>query len=64
MCVCNAGSSTQMGRVRVFHDDGAGRLLGPPLWLDVPALWDAAAEAFDPETPGCCPAGGVTGDRE
>ena len=47
MHVFNAGSSTEMGRVRVFHHDGAGRLLGPPLWLDVPAPWEAAAQAFD-----------------
>lgn len=48
--VFNAGSSTEMGRVRVFHHDGAGRLLGTPLWLDVPAPWDDAVRAFDAET--------------
>jgi hypothetical protein len=45
----NAGSSTELGRVRVFAHDGAGKLLGGPLWLDVPAPWEAVAEAFGDE---------------
>ncbi|HXJ20167.1 MAG TPA: metallophosphoesterase [Polyangia bacterium] len=49
--VFNAGSSTEMARVRVFHHDGAGQLLGTPLWLDVPPPWDDAARAFDAESP-------------
>jgi Icc protein len=40
--VFNAGSSTELGRVRVFSHDGAGRLMGGPLWLDVPMPWDVA----------------------
>ncbi len=48
--VFNAGSSTEMGRVRVFHHDGAGQLLGTPLWLDVPAPWEDAARAFEAES--------------
>jgi len=35
--VFNAGSSTELARVRVFAHNGAGHLLGGPLWLDVPA---------------------------
>jgi 3',5'-cyclic-AMP phosphodiesterase len=35
----NAGSSTELGRVRVFVHDGAGLLLGGPLWLEMPAPW-------------------------
>ena len=50
MHVFNAGSSTELGRVRVFAHDGAGALLGGPLWLDVPAPWDTVAEAFGGET--------------
>lgn len=46
MHVFNAGSSTELGRVRVFAHDGRGTLLRGPLWLDVPAPWDAAAAAF------------------
>jgi len=42
----NAGSSTDLLRVRVFSHDGAGKLLGGPLWLDVPAPWEAVEEAF------------------
>jgi Icc protein len=49
MHVFNAGSSTELGRVRVFAHDGAGALLGGPLWLDVPAPWDGAASAFGAE---------------
>jgi len=51
MHVFNAGSSTELGRVRVFaHDGRGGLLLGGPLWLDIPAPWDDAAEAFGPES--------------
>ncbi len=50
MHVFNAGSSTEMARVRVFHHDGDGRLLGTPLWLDVPAPWEDADRAFDAES--------------
>ncbi|HLK92386.1 MAG TPA: metallophosphoesterase [Polyangia bacterium] len=50
MHVFNAGSSTELGRVRVFAHDGRGQLLGAPLWLDVPAPWDDAAEAFGAES--------------
>ena len=35
--IFNAGSSTELARVRVFTHNGAGHLLGGPLWLDVPA---------------------------
>src|SRR6266540_719 len=42
----NAGSSTELGRVRVFAHDGAGHLLGGPLWLDIPEPWYAAEEAL------------------
>jgi 3',5'-cyclic-AMP phosphodiesterase len=48
--VFNAGSSTELGRVRLFAHDGAGDLLGGPLWLDVPAPWDTVADAFGAET--------------
>jgi len=47
--VFNAGSSTELGRVRVFTHDGLGSLLGGPLWLDVPAPWEAAHEALASE---------------
>jgi 3',5'-cyclic AMP phosphodiesterase CpdA len=41
MIVCNAGSSTQLGRVRLFaHRDGALSL--SPMWLDVAADTHAA----------------------
>jgi 3',5'-cyclic AMP phosphodiesterase CpdA len=46
MHVFNAGSSTELARVRVFSHDGRGLLLGAPLWLDVPAPWEDAAKAF------------------
>jgi 3',5'-cyclic-AMP phosphodiesterase len=46
MHVFNAGSSTELGRVRVFAHDGVGALLGGPLWLDVPTPWDDAVSAF------------------
>jgi 3',5'-cyclic AMP phosphodiesterase CpdA len=46
MHVFNAGSSTELGRVRVFSHNGAGHLLGGPLWLDVPAPWADADQAF------------------
>ena len=45
----NAGSSTELGRVRVFAHDAAGKLLGGPLWLDIPAPWDQDAEVFGSE---------------
>lgn len=44
--VFNAGSSTELGRVRVFAHDGAGRLSGGPLWLDVPVPWQGVDEAL------------------
>jgi hypothetical protein len=44
--VFNAGSSTELGRVRVFAHNGVGHLLGQPLWLDVPAPWADAYQAF------------------
>ena len=47
--VFNAGSSTELGRVRVFAHDSRGSLLGGPLWLDVPAPWEAADEALASE---------------
>ena len=50
MHVFNAGSSTELGRVRVFAHDGRGALLGGQLWLDIPAPWDDAAEAFGSES--------------
>jgi Icc protein len=34
--ICNAGCSTELGRVRIFGHDGAGHLQGGPLWLDIP----------------------------
>ncbi|HSS37285.1 MAG TPA: metallophosphoesterase [Polyangia bacterium] len=46
MHVLNAGSSTELGRVRVYHHDGAGQLLGNALWLDIPAPWEDADRAF------------------
>ena len=46
MHVFNAGSSTELARVRVFAHNGAGHLLGGPLWLDVPAPWEDADQAF------------------
>ena len=33
-------------RVRVFAHNGVGHLLGQPLWLDVPAPWADAYQAF------------------
>jgi 3',5'-cyclic-AMP phosphodiesterase len=48
--VLNAGSSTELERVRVFAHDGRGSLQGAPLWLDVPAPWDDAALAFGAES--------------
>jgi 3',5'-cyclic AMP phosphodiesterase CpdA len=50
MHVFNAGSSTELARVRVFAHNGAGHLLGGPLWLDIPAPWADADEAFAAET--------------
>jgi Icc protein len=50
MYVFNAGSSTELARVRVFAHDGRGLLQGAPLWLDIPAPWDDAAEAFGGES--------------
>jgi 3',5'-cyclic AMP phosphodiesterase CpdA len=50
MHVFNAGSSTELARVRVFSHDGRGLLLGAPLWLDVPAPWEDAAKAFGAES--------------
>ena len=47
--VFNAGSSTELARVRVFAHNGAGHLLGGPLWLDVPAPWADADQAFATE---------------
>ena len=47
--VFNAGSSTELGRVRVFTHDGHGALLGGPLWLDVTAPWEGAHEALASE---------------
>lgn len=47
--VFNAGSSTELARVRVFAHNGAGHLLGGPLWLDVPAPWEDADQAFAAE---------------
>jgi 3',5'-cyclic AMP phosphodiesterase CpdA len=47
--VYNAGSSTDLGRVRLFAHDGAGKLTGGALWLDVPAPWEAVEEAFGAE---------------
>lgn len=44
--VFNAGCSTELGRVRVFAHDGAGRLHGGPLWLDVPAPWEGVMDVF------------------
>jgi Icc protein len=44
--IFNAGSSTELARVRVFAHNGAGHLLGGPLWLDVPAPWADADRAF------------------
>jgi len=44
--IFNAGSSTELARVRVFAHNGAGHLLGGPLWLDVPAPWADADQAF------------------
>jgi len=49
MHVLNAGSSTELGRLRVFAHDGSGGLLGGPLWMDVPAPWDDVAEVFGSE---------------
>lgn len=46
MSVFNAGSSTELGRVRVFAHDGAGNVLGSPLWLDVPTPWEGVVEAL------------------
>ena len=43
-------SETELARVRVFHHDGAGQLLGNPLWLDVPAPWEDADRAFGAES--------------
>ena len=42
MHIFNAGSSTELARVRVFTHNGTGHLLGSPLWLDVPAPWEEA----------------------
>jgi hypothetical protein len=39
-------AGTELGRVRVFAHDGRGQLLHAPLWLDIPAPWDAAAGAL------------------
>ena len=44
--IFNAGSSTELARVRMFSHNGAGHLLGGPLWLDVPAPWEDADQAF------------------
>jgi hypothetical protein len=44
--IFNAGSSTELARVRVLAHNGAGHLLGGPLWLDVPAPWADADDAF------------------
>jgi hypothetical protein len=30
----------------VFAHNGAGHLLGGPLWLDIPAPWEDADQAF------------------
>ena len=49
MHVFNAGSSTELARVRVFTHNGAGHLLGGPLWLDIPAPWADADQAFAAE---------------
>jgi 3',5'-cyclic AMP phosphodiesterase CpdA len=49
MHIFNAGSSTELARVRVFAHNGAGHLLGAPLWLDVPAPWEDADQAFAAE---------------
>jgi hypothetical protein len=49
MHVFNAGSSTELARVRVFAHNGSGHLLGGPLWLDIPAPWADADEAFAAE---------------
>ena len=49
MHVFNAGSSTELARVRVFAHNGLGHLLGSPLWLDVPAPWEDADQAFAAE---------------
>jgi Icc protein len=59
MHVFNAGSSTELARVRVFAHNGAGHLLGGPLWLDIPAPWADADEAFaaDADRPGAESAG-------
>jgi 3',5'-cyclic AMP phosphodiesterase CpdA len=46
MSVFNAGCSTELGRVRVFAHDGAGSLLGAPLWLDVPTPWEGVVESL------------------
>ena len=42
-------SKTELARVRVFAHNGAGHLLGGPLWLDVPAPWEDADQAFAAE---------------
>ena len=49
MHVFNAGSSTELARVRVFTHNGTGHLLGGPLWLDIPAPWADADHAFAAE---------------
>jgi 3',5'-cyclic AMP phosphodiesterase CpdA len=49
MHVFNAGSSTELGRLRVFSHDGRGRLVDGSLWLDVPMPWEEVVEAFGAE---------------
>lgn len=46
MHIFNAGSSTELAQVRVFAHNTGGHLLGAPLWLDVPAPWEDADQAF------------------
>jgi len=49
MHVFNAGSSTELGRLRVFSHDGRGNLVDGSLWLDVPTPWEEVVEAFGAE---------------
>lgn len=53
--IYNAGSSTEMGRARVFHHEG-GRLVGPPQWLNTvpthrPRVRAPAVEGCPPPQP-------------
>jgi Icc protein len=52
MHVFNGGSSTELQRAWVFAHDGAGSLLGGPLWLETPAPWGSVVEAFGREQDG------------